>query len=325
MAVLCAPTGTDRAMLDRFHANVRVQTRHLALAAERYLDLDGFGAANDAFIDAALDLAGRAIRGALSDAGLRAQDVDMIVSTTVTGVATPSLDARLAPTLGMRDNVVRIPIFGLGCVAGASGIAILAELLRGRPDGVAILVAAELCSLTVQRGDCSPANLVASGLFGDGAAAVAAVGSERAGAGPEIIDAASRLYPGTEHVMGWRVGDHGFQVVLSPDVADVVAANLPRDVDGFLARHGLTRADITAWVCHPGGPKVLEAVERSLGLPSTALRLTWESLARVGNLSSVSVLHVLRDTIAAGPPPGTPGLIIAMGPGFCCQLVLLRW
>lgn len=325
IAALCLPPGGSRVVLERFHRNVRVESRHLALPLEHYQALAGFGAANDAFIEAGVELAGQAITGALADAGLKPQDVDVVVSTTVTGIAVPSLDARVASRLGLRDDVMRIPIFGLGCVAGASGLAIVNDLLRGQPDGVALLMAVELCSLTVQPGDATPANLVASGLFGDGAAAVVAIGDARQGDGPRVVDAATRLYPGTEHVMGWRVGDRGFQVVLSADVADVVGEHLPGDIDAFLARHDLKRDDIAAWVCHPGGPKVLQAVERCLNLSADALSVTWASLARVGNLSSVSVLHVLRDTIAGRPPAGTPGLLIAMGPGFCCQLVLLRW
>jgi alkylresorcinol/alkylpyrone synthase len=191
-------------------------------------------------------------------------------------------------------------------------------------------MAVELCSLTVQRGDASMANLVASGLFGDGAAAVVAVGRDRSlaadtAAVPTVIDTRSRVYPDTEDVLGWRIGAHGFQVVLAPNVAEVVAASLPGDVDAFLASHGLARPDIAAWICHPGGPRVLEAVEQSLELPEDALARSWTSLEEVGNLSSVSVLHLLEDTMAAPPPVGSHGLLFAMGPGFTCQLVLLRW
>ncbi len=325
VAQMCLPTGANRAVLDRLHGNVKVQTRHLAMPLEQYARLNGFGSTNDVFIEAGLDLAERAVSGALAAAGLTAADVDLVISVSVTGIATPSLEARLAPRLGFREDVVRIPVFGLGCVAGGTGIALLHDFLRGRPDGVAVLVAVELCSLTVQRDDPSLANLVASGLFGDGAAAVVAVGANRAEPGPEVVAARGRLYPDSEDVMGWRIGAHGFQVVLANDVAEVVGRYLAGDVDGFLAEHGLERPDIAAWVCHPGGPKVLEAIQRSLELPPDALDVTWRSLAAVGNMSSVSVLHVLQDTVRAGPPPGSPGVLLAMGPGFCSQLVLLRW
>ncbi|GAA2413612.1 3-oxoacyl-[acyl-carrier-protein] synthase III C-terminal domain-containing protein [Nonomuraea africana] len=322
------PEGGDRRLLDRLHASARVDQRHLVLPLEEYTKLDGFGAANDAFVRAAVDLGVEAVAGALDQAGLAPSDVDLIMFTSVTGVAAPSIEARVAARLGMRPDVKRIPVFGLGCVAGAAGLARLHDYLRGWPSHVAVLLSVELCSLTLQRGDASPASLVASALFGDGAAAVVACGSDRPpqAGGPTVMDTRGHLYPDSEHVMGWEVRDSGFGVVLDAGVPDVVRAYLAGDVHDLLAGHGLTAGDITAWVCHPGGPKVLEAVADALDLPPGALELTWRSLAANGNLSSASVLHVLRDTLRLRPPtPGTPGLLIAMGPGFCSELVLLRW
>lgn len=247
--------------------------------------------------------------------------------TSVTGVAAPSVDARLVGRLGLRSDVKRLPVFGLGCVAGAAGVARLHDYLLGRPDDVAVLLSVELCSLTFQRHDASTANLVATALFGDGAAAVVALGQGRAsGAGPEVVATRSRMYPDTEHVMGWDIRSSGFKVRLDPAVPDVVRRYLADDVRDFLAEHGLKPKDVAHWVCHPGGPKVLEAVSDVLSLPDGALDVTWRSLAEVGNLSSSSVLHVLRDTLEQRrPEPGSPGLLMAMGPGFCCELVLLRW
>lgn len=328
VARTCLPQGADRRVLDRIHENARVRTRNTVLPLERYGELDGFGAANDVFIGAAVDLGGQAVRGALRAAGLRPADVDLLMFTSVTGVAAPSVDARLVGRLGLRPDVKRLPVFGLGCVAGAAGVARLHDYLLGRPGQVAVLLSVELCSLTFQRADPTPANLVATALFGDGAAAVVAVGGEHPAAadGPEVIDTRSRLYPDTERVMGWDVRSSGFKVVLDPAVPDVVRRYLADDVRGFLEEHGLKPKDIAHWVCHPGGPKVLEAVSDVLELPEGALDITWRSLAEVGNLSSSSVLHVLRDTMERRrPEPGTPGLLMAMGPGFCCELVLLRW
>ncbi|GAA2862215.1 3-oxoacyl-[acyl-carrier-protein] synthase III C-terminal domain-containing protein [Streptosporangium fragile] len=329
----CLPEGADRRLLDRLHASARVDFRHLALPLDQYAKLDGFGAANDAFIETAVELGAEAVGGALAAAGIAPEDVDMILFTSVTGLAAPSVDARLAGRLGLRPDVKRVPVFGLGCVAGAAGIARLHDYLRGWPDHVAVLLSVELCSLTLQRGDASVANMVASALFGDGATAVVACGDARRPrtgcpprGGPAVVASRSRLYPGSEGVMGWEVGETGFRVVLDASVPEVVRAYLADDVTGFLADHGLAGGDVTAWVCHPGGPKVLEAVAETLGLPEGALDLTWRSLAEVGNLSSSSVLRVLRDTLALRPPPpGTPGLLLAMGPGFCSELVLLRW
>ncbi|MGX1881546.1 type III polyketide synthase [Streptomyces sp. NPDC055287] len=328
IARVCLPEGTDRRVLDRLHDSAKVRTRHTALPLDAYADLRDFGAVNDAFIEGALSLGAEAVGAALDTARLSPRDVDLLMFTSVTGIATPSVDARLVGPLGLRPDVKRVPVFGLGCVAGAAGIARLHDYLLGRPDDVAVLLSVELCSLTFQRDDASPANLVAGALFGDGAAAVVACGARRSAAvtGPAVVDTRSHLYPDSEHVMGWDITGSGFRVVLDASVPDVVRKNLAADVDGFLAGHGLRRADITAWVCHPGGPKVLEAVEEALELPDGALDVTWRSLAAVGNLSSASVLHVLRDTLAERRPPvGSAGLLLAMGPGFCSELVLLRW
>ncbi|MFC9124717.1 type III polyketide synthase [Streptomyces sp. NPDC057067] len=328
VARTCLPAGADRRVLDRIHANAGVRTRNTVLPLERYGELDGFGAANDVFIDAAVGLGAEAVRGALRKAGLRPDDVDLLMFTSVTGIAAPSVDARLVGRLGLRPDVKRLPVFGLGCVAGAAGVARLHDYLLGRPGQVAVLLSVELCSLTFQRDDTSPANLVATALFGDGAAAAVLVGGDHPAPadGPEVVDTRSRLYPDTGHVMGWDIRGSGFTVVLDPAVPDVVRRYLAEDVGGFLEQHGLKPKDIGRWVCHPGGPKVLDAVTDVLSLPDGALEVTWNSLAETGNLSSSSVLHVLRDTMdRRRPEPGTPGLLMAMGPGFCCELVLLRW
>ncbi|MFD9435755.1 type III polyketide synthase [Streptomyces sp. NPDC060002] len=328
VASTCLPEGADRRVLDRLHRSAKVGSRHMTLPLERYGELDGFGSSNDVFIAAATDLGARAVRDALHAARLSAADVDLLIFTSVTGIATPSIDARLAGRLGMRPDVKRLPLFGLGCAGGASGLARMHDYLLGRPGHVAVLLSVELCSLTFQRDDASMANLVATGLFGDGAAAVVACGADRPADtdGPMIVDTRSHLYPDTGRVMGWDIRNSGFQVVLDPQVPDVVRRYLGDDVEGFLGDHGLKPKDVTAWVCHPGGPKVLQAVTETLDLPDAALDMTWRHLADVGNLSSSSVLHVLRDTLAERrPPPGTPGVLLAMGPGFACELVLLRW
>ena len=328
-ADLVLPDGHGRAVLERLHANTGVTARSLALPLEDYPRLDGFTGANDAFVRVGTDLGERAVRQALGAAGLTAADVDTFLTVTTTGVATPSLDARLVPRLGLRADVKRLPVFGLGCVAGAAGISRLSEALP--PDGVGVLLSVELCSLTVQRDDASMPNLVASGLFGDGAAAVVLVGERRArqlglAEAPEVLASRSRFYPDTERVMGWDIGGSGFRIVLAASVADVVEAHLGDDVRGFLEDHDLKTADVAAWVAHPGGPKVLQAMQRALDLSEDALQVTWDCLAEVGNLSSSSVLHVLERTLASRrPAAGTPGLLMAMGPGFCAELVLLRW
>ncbi len=317
------------ARLVRLHEAVQVGGRHLALPMDRYMGMS-FGEANDAFIEVGTSIGEKAIRAALKEANLEPKDIDVIFTTTVTGIATPSLDARLVNRLGLRSDVKRIPMFGLGCVAGAAGVSRMNDYLAGHPDEVGVLLSVELCSLTLQRGDFSVPNMIASGLFGDGAAAVIGLGKERAQrlncTGPEVVTTRSRFYPNTERVMGWDVGDTGFQIVLAASVPDVVRQFIRDDVDGFLGENGLQRADIDQWICHPGGPKILTAFEDCLELPENALEKTWISLKEVGNLSSASVLLVLRDTINDMVSPSNElGMLMAMGPGFCSELVLLKW
>jgi alkylresorcinol/alkylpyrone synthase len=328
----CLSSDRERALLRRFHQNAQVRTRHLAVPLERYQDLVDFGTSNDVFIEQGTMLGARAVTEALAAAGLAATDVDLILFTTVTGVVVPSLDALIAPVVGLRPDVKRVPVFGLGCVAGAAGIARVHDYLQFHPDEVAVLLSVELCTLTMQPQDRSAANMVATGLFGDGAAAVVLVGSRRAEQlgidqqMPAVLDSRSHLYPHTERIMGWDVGAEGLKIVLDADVPVLVEKYLAGDVSLLLDAHQLDSSEIAGWVCHPGGPKVIEAIQRTLGLQNGELELTWRSLAAIGNLSSSSVLHVLADTVAQRSfEPGSPGVLMAMGPGFCSELVLLRW
>lgn len=313
-------------LLERLHRNVMVGGRHLALPIEAYPELTSFSASNDAFVRCAVDLGVRAIGEALDKAKLTPRDVDHLMFVSSTGIATPSVDAHLVNRLELREDIKRTPTFGLGCVAGATGIARMADYLKAYPGQVAVLLSVELCSLTLQRRDTTIANVVSSGLFGDGAAAVVMVGAEREADGPRVLATRSVFYPHTEEVMGWRIGEEGFRVVLSAHVPDVVRKYTRRDVDAFLGDQNLSDADISHYLCHTGGPKVLKAFEEVLDLPKDALTLSWKTLAEVGNLSSASVLLVLHDTLYQVRPKAEElGLMISMGPGFGSQLVLLQW
>lgn len=319
--------GHDVERLEAFHRSAKVEARHLAMPLEAYLTASSFTERNEAWICTALDLGERAIRNALRQAGVEPEEVDHLFFVTVTGLATPSIDARLVNRLGLRSDVRRTPIFGLGCVAGAAGLARMADYLRAFPTHTAVLLSVELCSLTIQHADVSITNLIASGLFGDGAAAVVMRGAEVARSpGPEVLASESVFYPDTEHVMGWQFVDSGFKVVLSPDVPRLVTENVRGNVERFLDGRGLDRSGIRHWIAHTGGPRVLEAFESELQLRDGELRRSWDSLRSVGNLSSASVLFVLSDLLGSGDAGGGEhGLLMAMGPGFCAELVLLRW
>jgi len=249
-----------------------------------------------------------------------------LIFASVTGIASPSIDALLINRMGLPTNIRRAPIFGLGCVAGAAGIARAADYVRAYPTQAAALVSVELCSLTIQRDDLSVANLISSGLFADGSAAVNVTGDDVDATGPAILATRSIFYPDTEEMMGWKVTEKGFRIMLSPKVPSLIREHLGHDVDAFLADHGYQRGDVKSWVLHTGGPKVLEATADALELRNGQLDASWECLKRVGNLSSASVLVVLEDVMRnRRPEPGTLGVLAAMGPGFCSELLLLEW
>lgn len=314
--------------IDQLHRAVQVKGRHLALPLDEYPALTSFGKRNDAWIRCALDLGAKAASEAIERAGLTPRDIDHVFFTTVTGLAAPSIDARLINKIGLRTDVKRSPFFGLGCVAGAAGIARASDYLRGFPEHNALLLSVELCSLTLQREDVSIANIIASGLFADGAAAVVLSGGARSSTpgAPRVLATESVFYPNTERVMGWDVVDGGFKVVLSAKVPQVVRDHIREDVDRFLTRHGIVRADLKHVIAHTGGPKVLEAFEESLSLPAGALARSWASLHEVGNLSSASVLFVLGELLSSKEALADDlGLMVAMGPGFCSELLLLQW
>src|SRR5271163_2846709 len=313
-------------ILERLHFRTGVEGRYYCRPLIEYQGLDTWGKMNDVWIEVAEELGEKAIDCVLKTAGVGRDEVGALFFVSVTGVSSPSIDARLVNKMKLNPNLKRNPIFGLGCVAGAAGLARAADYVRAYPDQIAVLLSVELCSLTWQRDDFNVANLIATGLFGDGAAAVLVAGDQVKLKGPKILGSACSFYPDTQDVMGWKISEKGFQVVLSPLVPTVIKENLGRDVDGFLAEHGMTRDEVDTWIMHPGGPKVMEAVQDALGLHNGELELSWEALQKVGNLSSASVLVVLDEVMThRRPKPGSRSILAAMGPGFCSEMLLLEW
>ena len=316
-------------VLRRLHRHVGVDGRYLSIPKEEYLTMKTWGEANKHWIRTAVELGEKAVAGALAGAGLDGHNLGAFFFISVTGICSPSVDALLVNKMGLCRNIRRVPIFGLGCVAGAAAISRAADYVKAYPDQAAVVLSVELCSLTLQREDISMANLISSGLFGDGAAAVIVAGADcglPTTAGPAILATRSVFYPDTEEMMGWDISEKGFRIVLSREVPNLVRKNLAHDVDEFLAPRGLTRADIGSWALHTGGPKILEATAEALGLNNGQLDVSWECLRRTGNLSSASVLVVLDEVMKnRRPKRGTLGILAAMGPGFCSEFVLLEW
>jgi alkylresorcinol/alkylpyrone synthase len=320
----------NAAVLERLHSRTGVEGRYFCRPLQEYYALDTWGKTNDVWIETAEMLGEQAISALLRETGLPPEKIGTIFSVSVTGIACPSIEARLIHQTKLPAHIKRTPIFGLGCVAGASGLGRAADYVRAYPDQAAILLSIELCSLTWQRDNVSVPNLISSGLFGDGCGAVLVAGADLAAEmgfeGPDILASQPTFYPDSQDVMGWEISEKGFRIVLSADVPTVVREHLGGDVDDFLASRGLIRADIGSWIMHTGGPKVLEANAEALGLTREDFALSWDALRRAGNLSSASVLMVLNDVMREHRPPrGTRSLLVAMGPGFCSEMLLLEW
>jgi len=278
--------------------------------------------------DHSLCLGRRVAQQALDRAGIAPQEVDLIVTVSCTGFMIPSLDAYLAPELGLRANVRRLPITELGCAAGAAGLTLAWEYLGAHPEATALLVAVELPTLTLQRRDLSQANLISAVLFGDGAAAAVITGRPRRG--PRILDSESYLFPDSLDAMGFDLRDTGFHIILSKEVPQMIRERIAGLVDGFLARHSLARNDLQAYLLHPGGQKLLRFMEEELGLCRRHTQPSWDVLRNFGNLSSASVLFVLHQWLTQGPAkgqlrPGDLGLLAGFGPGFSAEMLLLQW
>ncbi|MEQ1575535.1 MAG: 3-oxoacyl-[acyl-carrier-protein] synthase III C-terminal domain-containing protein [Vicinamibacterales bacterium] len=302
-----------------------VETRYLVHPPEWYLEPRGFEERNRQYVARGLELAEQAARSCLAAASTRAEDIDHLFFVTTTGLATPSLDALLAARLGMRPTVRRWPLFGLGCAGGAGALTRARDVLANSPTSRALVVSVEICSLVFSRHAMTATDLVGVALFGDGAAAVLLAGDDHGTDGINILGARTRLFPEAQHLMGWNFTSDGMRLVLSRDIPAFVSTQAAPEVQDFLAGHDTSVGDVTHYVLHPGGPKVMSTYRSAFGLPEEAVRVARESMRRFGNLSSASVLFMLSDIMSSRPAPGDTGLMLALGPGFACEMLLLRW
>jgi alkylresorcinol/alkylpyrone synthase len=313
--------GGDAALFQRLepvYDNAGVETRYFSRPLDWFLEPRGWTVSNAAYLEVAEALLVRAAGEALEKAGLEAAAVDTIVTVSSTGVATPSLEARLLNRMGFRAGVKRLPVFGLGCGGGVLGLARAAQMGAGGGETVLLLVV-ELCSLTFRLDDLVKSNLVATALFGDGAAALVL---HPRGKGPAIRAWGEHTWPDTLDVMGWRVEDPGLGVIFQRSIPDIVRDRFRDAADGFLARHGLSVSRIDHFVCHPGGAKVIDALEEALSCPRGSLTATREALRDYGNMSAASVLFALERALEEEPRGKM--LLTALGPGFSAGFCLLE-
>jgi len=313
--------------VEQFQKSSQVGGRHLSIPLEDYKNLGDIGDRSRKWLEVAMELQEKNINDLLAQAELHPRDISLIVTTTVTGLAIPTLEARLMNKIGFGQNTKRIPIFGLGCLGGIAGINRVNDYLKGHPKEAALLLATELCTLTFQFNDKSVANLVGTSLFADGSAAVLIVGDEH----PlykksqfKILNGSSFFYGDTERIMGWDIVSSGFQIVLSGDVPKIVVEEVAPNLKEFLSINKMASSDVNFMVSHPGGPKVLEKLSEVTEKPAEEFRHSWQSLRDKGNMSSVSVLHVLQKTIADQRAQNEIGLMLAMGPAFCSEMTLIQ-
>ena len=329
-ALFSETIGGEARLLDIFE-NARIDKRHLCMPLEWYGTDHTFEQKNTLYVEHALSLSTAAIGNVLDRSGLTVRDVDHLVFVSSTGLATPSLDARIINALGFRSDVRRTPVWGLGCAGGAVGLARARDFARADPEAIVLMIALELCSLTFQRNDLTKRNLVAASLFADGAAAALVAGVDaratpRAGRGElELLATQSTLWPDTLDVMGWTVDGAGLHVVFSSDIPTIVRDKVRPGLDAFLATRQLRLADVDHMVLHPGGAKVLSAYGEALALAPDALELAHATLRDYGNMSSPSCLFVLdRFLEQRRIAPGEIAVLAALGPGFSSEFVLMR-
>lgn len=301
--------------------NAGIETRRIVQPPDWYRGDHGWRSRTQVYLEAADALFVEAAERALEQAGLSAAEVDAVVTVSTTGIATPSIEARVAERVGFRDDIRRVPVFGLGCAGGVTGLATAARLAAAEPGSTVLFVTIEICSTAIRLDKLTKANIVATALFGDGAAA--AVLRSGGGGFATVEGAGEMLWPGTLGIMGWDVEDPGLGVIFDRAIPPFVGDNMAKGVAGILEGIGLEPADVDRFACHPGGAKVVAALEESLGLESGSLDLERDVLREYGNMSAPTVLFVLERLIARGLPERT--MLLALGPGFTASgLSLVR-
>jgi alkylresorcinol/alkylpyrone synthase len=306
--------------LSSIFSNTGIVKRHGVKPFDWYLAPRGWSERTEAYLEGAEALFVDAAVKALADANLTAADIDTVVTVSSTGIATPSLEARVAGRMGFRVDIMRVPVFGLGCAGGVSGLSIAARLAQARPGTNVLLVAVELCSLALRLDELTKANIVATSLFGDGAAAVIL----RAGDGgtTQVESSGEYLWPDTLGIMGWDVDPEGFGVIFQRTIPNFITANLAPAVTQILSNMQLSTAEIGRFICHPGGARVITALETALSLHQGALDHERQVIADCGNMSAPTVLFVLERARNNGLPARS--LLTALGPGFTASCVALR-
>jgi alkylresorcinol/alkylpyrone synthase len=315
--------GGRQALFDRLSGvfdNAGIAQRYVVAPPDWYEGEHGWSERNQLYLEAAEALFEKAARDAIDRAGLAPDEIDGVVTVSTTGIATPSLEARAGPRLGLRDDVRRVPVFGLGCAGGVNGLATAARLAAAEPDSRWLMVAVETCSISIRLDSDDPAAVVATAIFADGAAAGVVASGEHSLA--RIAGSAERMWPDTLRIMGWDVEDPGLAVVFDRAIPPFIEENLSGAVDGMLGELGLERGNIDRFCCHPGGVKVIDAIETALELPQGELNLEREVLRDHGNMSAPTVLFVLERLIERGLPKRI--LMTAFGPGFTCAGLLLE-
>jgi len=315
--------GGRKALFDRLSGvfdNAGIAKRHIVAPLDWYMHGHGWHERNNVYLAAAEQLFVEAASAAIEKAGLAPDQIDGVVTISTTGIATPSLDARTAPQIGLRDDVRRIPVFGLGCAGGVTGLATASRLAAAEPGSHWLLVTVETCSISIRLDSDDPAAVVATALFGDGAAAAVVTSGEHSLA--HIRGSAEKLWPDTLRIMGWDVEDPGLAVVFDRAIPPFIEKELASAVAGMLDKMDVERSSIDRFCCHPGGVKVIDAIESALDLPQGELNLEREVLHDYGNMSAPTVLFVLERLLARGLPKRV--MMTAFGPGFTCAGLLLE-